>query len=242
MKNLKAVLALTLACVLLFSIGVAMGGGRNINVTVKMNTTGQNQPVTQTQAPVETTAPTTQAPMTTEPVQTTSPVAENPTEATTAQAPETTARATQAPETTISTTQAPASSGPKIDMNKKGDLVKSKCDSKIWAKILGECYIVIRNIDDGNEWGEKGKVYELHVTYVKTGEEYSMWSDGYWEMNSDCTELTLKPLNQSENGNIGCAAGESKTYKAENGVFEIPITFEQGGKTTIYMDLAKDAL
>lgn len=144
------------------------------------------------------------------------------------------------PETDIETTKAVSKSG--FDPEKKGTLIKSKCNSKIWANTLGECYLVLRNIDEKNEWEEKGKVYEIHVTYVKTGEEYGMWADGYWEMNEDCTELTLTPVNQSENGSIGVAVGQSKTYKAKNGVFEIPVAFERGGKTVIYMNLSKDAL
>lgn len=125
---------------------------------------------------------------------------------------------------------------------KIGNLYKAECDSKIWAGILGRCYIVLRNIDTPNEWGEKGQVYELHVTYVKTGEEYSMWSDGYWELDETGTRLTLTPKNQSENGNIGVDAGKSKVFSAQNGVFTIPVTFEQGGKTTIKLDMDKDAL
>lgn len=125
---------------------------------------------------------------------------------------------------------------------KKGNLYKAECDSKIWAGVLGRCYILLRNIDTPNEWGEKGQVYELHVTYVKTGEEYSMWSDGYWALDETGTKLTLTPKNQSENGNIGVDSGKSKTFTAQNGVFTIPVTFEQGGKTTIKLDLNKNAL
>ena len=66
-----------------------------------------------------------------------------------------------------------------------------------------------------------------------------MWSDGFWEINDDGTELTLSPKNQSENGNIGVAAGKSKTFKGQNGVFSVPVTFEQGGKTTIKIDFNK---
>ena len=69
--------------------------------------------------------------------------------------------------------------------------------------------------------------------------KYSMWSDGFWEINDDGTELTLTPKNQSENGSIGVAAGKSKTFKGQNGVFSVPVTFEQGGKTTIKIDFNK---
>lgn len=128
------------------------------------------------------------------------------------------------------------------NITKKGNLYKAYADSKIWAGILGDCYLLLRNIDSGNEWGEKGQVYELHVSYVKSGEDYGMWSDGYWKISEDGTQLTLTPKNQSDNGNIGVTAGQSKTFTAVNGVFEIPITFEQGGKTTIYLDVEKNAL
>ncbi len=120
---------------------------------------------------------------------------------------------------------------------KKGTLYRANCNSKIWAGILGECYMEFKNIDTPNEWGEKGKVYELHVTYVKTGEDYSMWSDGHWSLDESGNKLTLTPVNQSENGNVGVAAGRSKTFTGKNGVFEIPITFEQGGATTVTLKI-----
>ncbi len=120
---------------------------------------------------------------------------------------------------------------------KKGTLYRANCNSKIWAGILGECYMEFKNIDTPNEWGEKGKVYELHVTYVKTGEEYSMWSDGHWSLDESGNKLTLTPVNQSENGNVGVAAGQSKTFTGKNGVFEIPVTFEQGGATTVTLKI-----
>ena len=120
---------------------------------------------------------------------------------------------------------------------KKGTLYRADCNSKIWAGMLGECYMEFKNIDTPNEWGEKGKVYELHVTYVKTGEEYSMWSDGHWSLDESGNKLTLTPVNQSENGNVGVAAGHSKTFTGKNGVFEIPVTFEQGGATTVILKI-----
>lgn len=121
--------------------------------------------------------------------------------------------------------------------DKKGQILKAESESKIWAGVIGDAYILLRNISDANEWGEKGRVYELHC--AQFAGKYSMWSDGYWEINDDGTELTLTPKNQSENGNIGVSAGKSKIFKGQNGVFSVPITFEQGGKTTITIDLNK---
>ena len=121
--------------------------------------------------------------------------------------------------------------------DKKGDILRSDSESKIWAGVVGDAYILLRNTSDANEWGEKGRIYELHC--AQFAGKYSMWSDGYWELNDDGTELTLTPKNQSENGNIGVAAGKSKTFKGQNGVFSVPVTFEQGGKTTIKIDFNK---
>ena len=102
--------------------------------------------------------------------------------------------------------------------DKKGDILRVDSESKIWAGVVGD-------------------VYELHC--AQFAGKYSMWSDGYWELNDDGTELTLTPKNQSENGSIGVAAGKSKTFKGQNGVFSVPVTFEQGGKTTIKIDFNK---
>ena len=121
--------------------------------------------------------------------------------------------------------------------DKKGDILRADSESKIWAGVVGDAYILFRNTSDANEWGEKGRVYELHC--AQFAGKYSMWSDGYWEINDDGTELTLTPKNQSENGNIGVAAGKSKTFKGQNGVFSVPVTFEQGGKTTVKIDFNK---
>lgn len=240
MKSEIKTIALVLAILFIFISGFAVGSSRSINVKVNGNievtdNVGSASVNTNTTAVINTTA----APITTTaaPVTTTAPANTSGTQQSSTAAPSTATTTTQAP-----TTSAPATQAPKVDLNKKGDLFKASCDKKIWAGILGECYLVLRNIDEGNEWGETGKVYELHVTYVKTGEEYGMWSDGYWEMSEDGTELTLTPKNQSENGNIGVEAGQSKTFTAVNGVFEIPITFEQGGNTTIYLDIEKNAL
>lgn len=135
--------------------------------------------------------------------------------------------ATSKKETPVAKTEATTVS------EKKGTLYRADCNSKIWAGVLGACYMEFKNIDTPNEWGENGKVYELYVTYVKTGEEYSMWSDGHWSLDEGGNKLTLTPVNQSENGNIGVAAGQSKTFTGKNGFFEIPVIFEQGGKTVL---------
>ena len=76
-------------------------------------------------------------------------------------------------------------------------------------------------------------VYEIYVAQV--GNNYSMWSDGYWNLNGDT--LTLNPVNQSQNGNVGCDEGSSVTINGNGGVFEIPLTFEQGGKTVCTLNI-----
>ncbi|MBR5423447.1 MAG: hypothetical protein IK108_05485 [Clostridia bacterium] len=182
----------------------------------------------------------------TQPAQTTAsaePSASNASAPAATDAPATQPSASQVPATAAPATQSPApSETPAFSytpLNKKGDLYKAEGQGKIWAKIVGSCYILFRDIDEPNEWTEKGKVYELYVTYVRIGENYSMWSDGYWELSADGTKLTLTPVNQGENGNVGVEAGGSKTFTGNNGVFEIPVTFEQGGGTTVILDLSK---
>ena len=169
------------------------------------------------------------------------PVTENPV----ADVPATDVPATDAPATETPATEAPATEAPNAwkyePLNKKGVLYKTDASKKIWAGLVGSCYIVFKDIDEGNEWGETGRVYELYVTYIRVGENYSMWSDGFWELSADGSTLTLTPKNQGGNGNIGVEAGQSKTFNGNNGVFEIPLTFEQGGKTTVVLDLSKNA-
>ena len=152
------------------------------------------------------------------------------------QAPETPAPATQPPATEPPATKAPAGFEYQ-PLNKKGDLYKAEGTGKIWAKLVGSCYVMFKDIDTPNEWGEKGKVYELYVTYIRVGENYSMWSDGYWELSDDGTVLTLTPVNQGNNGNIGTEPGSAKTFTADDGRFTIPVSFEQGGGTEVILDL-----
>lgn len=114
---------------------------------------------------------------------------------------------------------------------KKGVIYKVAGDSKIWANTVGQAYILFKDIDTPNEWGEKGKVYELYV--AQFGDDYSMWSDGYWSIDENSGTLKLSPKNQSENGNVGVDAGKTKTIIAENGVYVINVSFSSGGKTTM---------
>lgn len=150
--------------------------------------------------------------------------------------------ATQPSATQAQVTQPPATQAPAgfvyQPLNKKGDLYKAEGEGKIWAKIVGSCYVMFKDLDAPNEWGEQGKVYELYVTYIRVGENYSMWADGYWELSEDGKTLTMTPVNQSNNGNIGAEAGSSKTFTADDGRFTIPISFEQGGGTNVILDLS----
>ncbi|MDD6275420.1 MAG: hypothetical protein PUB20_01140 [Clostridia bacterium] len=114
---------------------------------------------------------------------------------------------------------------------------KSEGTRKIWAGVVGEIYVLFRNIETPTSNGMKGQVYEL---YVDAGDGYTVWSDGYWELNSSKTELKLTPKHQNENGNIGVDVGSTKTYTADKGVFKVEFTFEQGGKSAIKLNPAKD--
>ena len=42
--------------------------------------------------------------------------------------------------------------------DKKGDILRSDSESKIWAGVVGDAYILLRNTSDANEWGEKGRI------------------------------------------------------------------------------------
>lgn len=142
------------------------------------------------------------------------------------------------PESTEQRATEPTTEAPFAAVSRKtGDILKAETDKKIWAGVVGDAYILLRNISEANEWGETGRVYELHC--AQFAGQYSMWSDGYWELSDDGTQLTLTPKNQSKNGSIGVDAGKSKTYTGQNGVFTIDLTFEQGGKATIKLDLNK---
>ena len=110
-----------------------------------------------------------------------------------------------------------------------GIVYKTDVSGKIWAGIVGSCYMQFKDSDTPNEWGESGKVYELWV--AQTGSNYSMWSDGYWDITDGV--LTLTPVNQSENGSIGVDAGASKFYTLNNGAYTIDLGFSSGGKTSV---------
>lgn len=116
-----------------------------------------------------------------------------------------------------------------------------RCEGKrkIWAGIVGEIYVLFKDIETPNGNGLQGQVYEL---YVDAGDGYTVWSDGYWSMNESRTELTLTPKHQSENGNIGVAENATKTYSAEKGAFKVEFSFEQGGKSSIKLNPAEDAV
>ena len=113
-------------------------------------------------------------------------------------------------------------------------IYKSEGTRKIWAGVVGKIYVVFKSSDAADSG-----IYEL---WVDAGDGYTSWSDGYWSMNSSKTELKLTPKNQNENGSIGVAVGETKTYKADDGAFKVEFSFEQGGKSAIKFNPAKDAV
>ncbi len=133
-------------------------------------------------------------------------------------------------------TQAP------VRAEKKGDLYKVVGADKIWANLVGEAYILFKNTDEPIASGISGKVYELYVLVAQTGEDYVVWSDGYWNLNDAGDTLTLTPHNQNENGNIGVSAGETRTYTKTGNVFKIEMSFSGGGNVNFEFDPSADAL
>ncbi|HIT53086.1 MAG TPA: hypothetical protein IAD07_04015 [Candidatus Fimivicinus intestinavium] len=129
-----------------------------------------------------------------------------------------------------------------IQKEKKGDLYKVVGANKIWANLIGEAYILFKNTEEPTASGISGKVYELYVLVAQTGDDYMVWSDGYWDLNDAGDTLTLTPHNQNENGNIGVAAGEKKTYAKSGNAFQIKMSFSGGGKVTFLFDPSADAL
>lgn len=143
---------------------------------------------------------------------------------------ETSAETTETRETTESTTA-------KKQVVKEVIVYKSEGIRKIWAGIVGKIYVTFKTVEESDGAGRQ--IYEL---WVDAGDGYTVWADGIWELNGDKTELKLTPKNQAENGNIGVATGETKTYKAEGGVFKVDFSFEQGGKSAIKFNPAKDTV
>ncbi len=143
---------------------------------------------------------------------------------------ETSVESAEIPETAVSTTN-------KKQPAKEVIVYKSEGTRRIWAGIVGKIYVTFKTVEESDGIGRQ--VYEL---WVDPGDGYTVWADGVWELNERKTELKLTPKNQSENGNIGIAIGETKTYKTEDGVFKVEFTFEQGGKSAIKFNPTKDVV
>lgn len=197
-------------------------------LTASLAACGGNEP------PVESATETQNATISTEAAATESPSAVEPSVQTPEEIPST--EPTTAAQTTPETTTPPPVT------EKKGDLYKVVGSDKIWANIMGEAYLLFKNTDEPTEYGNTGKVYELYVLVAQTGDDYTLWGDGHWDLNVAGDTLTLSPINQSENGNIGVAAGESKTYKKSGNVFQIDMSFSAGGDVRFEFDPSADAL
>lgn len=82
--------------------------------------------------------------------------------------------------------------------------------------------------DETNDWKTAGKVYEITVSSY--GGDFSKWSDGNWELNSDKTKLTVTPKNTDDKTClVGTEKNVAKEYTAIGGVFSIE--FKAGGST-----------
>lgn len=117
---------------------------------------------------------------------------------------------------------------------KYGTLGKATGKSKIWANMVGTAYILFKNNEKPDANGMQGLVYEIWV--APYGDDASVWSYGTWDIDNGTLKMT--PVNQSENGSIGVEVGGTKTFTANDGTFSIPITFEQGGKTTATLKMS----
>lgn len=175
------------------------------------------------------------------------PVSAEPVSSDVTEAPSTEEPATelpsQAPSTEPTTDRAEVQeTQPPVREEKKGDLYKVVGADKIWANLVGEAYILFKNTDEPVASGISGKVYELYVLVAQTGDDYVVWSDGYWDLNDAGDTLTLTPHNQNENGNIGVAAGETKTYTKSGNTFKIKMSFSGGGDVNFEFDPSADAL
>lgn len=169
------------------------------------------------------------------------PAASDVTEAPSTVEPSTDAE-TQTPSTEPVTESKPQETKAPVQEEKKGDLYKVVGADKIWANLVGEAYILFKNTDEPIASGINGKVYELYVLVAQTGDDYVVWSDGYWDLNDAGDTLKLTPHNQNENGNIGVSAGETKTYTKSGNVFNIAMSFSGGGNVNFEFDPSADAL
>lgn len=230
-KEMKAIV-ITVLVILFFSAGVFIGTLRKgINISVNADLDVQNS--AKVEAPVtnvNTTAVT--APATIATASTVTETAATVSADATTATPSTVAPVTQVSETQASSTEA-APEASEYSADENGVVFKVEGENKIWANRVGQAYMLFKDIDAPNEWGESGKVYELYV--AQFGNNYSMWSDGQWNLDSQTGTLELTPVNQSENGNVGAAEGETKTITAVNGEYVINVSFSSGGKTTMIL-------
>lgn len=92
--------------------------------------------------------------------------------------------------------------------------------SVVKANINASAYVSFKDYgEEANEWGEKGKVYEIHVSAY--GKDYSMWADGFWTLEGDTLTVTPKNHNESNCCFTDTTVGEAKTYTATDKVFSI---------------------
>ena len=99
-------------------------------------------------------------------------------------------------------------------------------------------YLSFKNVPEGNEWGEAGQVYEITVSSY--GQAYSLWSDGYWELEGDT--LTLTAVNMDDNTCIRDAEKDTPIeFTAVDGVFTIP-AIVGGGACEFTFDPAADTV
>ncbi|MCM1284548.1 MAG: hypothetical protein NC213_02750 [Acetobacter sp.] len=119
----------------------------------------------------------------------------------------------------------------------KGEIYRTEVYSGIYSGVVGKGYISFKDITEPNEWGKKGKVFEIYV--AQSGDNYTMWADGYWSMSADQKELSLTMTEVADTALDDVQANVAKVYTVnEKGQFIIPAHFAGGGTATFVLNVS----
>lgn len=119
-----------------------------------------------------------------------------------------------------------------------GEIYRTPVYHGIYARVVGDTYISFLDVDTvHSEINLKGKIFGV---YVDTGDGYTPWITGYWELNDDNTKLTLTQNGSGDAGLTDAQADVGKEYTAKNGVFTINAYFPSGGTAKYTLDLSRD--
>ena len=117
------------------------------------------------------------------------------------------------------------------------ELYKSEIYNGIYSGVVGKTYISLKEISEtatDPDTALKGKVF---VVYVATsGDNYSMWFDGYWSLDNNKLSLTM--VNAGDSALDDAEIGTAKVYTASDNKFTIPAHFAGGGTATLTLVIA----